>query len=216
MRILDPKVGGDVDRAQFFAEQVRGRLIYVEGPGWYTWTGTHWENDDSRDQAVARGLVHEVSSTLLEHAKSGSAAFIDAAKVFRDSGRIDRILKEAKAPSCGLRKKVTDLDADPYSLNFANGTVNLRTGERRDHSADDLVTYVVAYNYRPEADASRWASYMEASQPNDPDMHRFLQRLAGYGLSGSTAEEKLAFFYGGGGMEKEFLLRHCKRSSPRS
>ncbi|MFF1275148.1 phage/plasmid primase, P4 family [Streptomyces marokkonensis] len=197
VRILDPKVGGDVDRAQFFAEHVAGRLVYVDGPGWFAWTGTHWANDTSSDQSIARGMVHDVSNTLLEHAKTGSAVFIDAAKVFRDSGRIDKILKEAKAPSCGLRRNVADLDADPYALNFANGTVNLRTGELRPHSPGDLITYAVGYNYRAGAHSARWDNYLSASQP-DAGMRTFIQRLIGYGLSGSTREEKLAFFYGSG------------------
>lgn len=36
---LTARDGTDVDRAEFIAERVAGRLIYVEGPGWFAYDG---------------------------------------------------------------------------------------------------------------------------------------------------------------------------------
>lgn len=198
LRQLAGREGTDLDRAEFLAEHVKGKLIYVPGPGWYHWNDTHWQNDPSQDGAVARRMAHDVSNRLLDVALDvGGPDYLDAARALRSSRHISNALAEMRAMS-SIRREVDALDADPWSLNFLNGTVDLRTGEVREHRAEDLITYVIQHNYSPEADDSRWTEYLRASQPDDPEMWEFLQRLAGYGLTGSTREECLAFFYGGG------------------
>lgn len=212
VRLLTQRDGTDVDRAEFIADRVRGRLIYVEGPGWYAWNGRHWVNDSTRD-AVARGMVHSVSSALLEEAAStGSDALIDAARALRTSRYISAALLEMQAmPS--IRRSVADLDADPYALTFRNGTVDLRTDRLRPHDPADLITRLVDVDYLPEAQCPSWLAFLESSQPGDPEIHTFLQRLAGYAVTGSTREECLAFFYGSGRNGKGCSPRRWARSS---
>ncbi|MFD9688072.1 phage/plasmid primase, P4 family [Kitasatospora sp. NPDC059088] len=197
VRLLTQRDGTDVDRAEFIADKVHGRLIHVDGPGWYAWDGRHWVNDSSHD-AVARGMVHDVSNTLLAEAiGAGSDALIDAGRALRTSRLITAALLEMRAmPS--IRRTVADLDADPFALAFRNGTVDLRTGRLRPHDPDDLITRLVDHDYREDAECPNWLSFLESSHPDDPDMHTFLRRLAGYAVTGSTREECLAFFYGSG------------------
>lgn len=196
-RLLTQRDGTDVDRAEFVAEKVRGRLVYVEGPGWYAWDGRRWVNDSTRD-AVARGMVHEVSAVLLaEAAQEGSHVLIEAARALRTSRLISALLGEAQAmPS--IRRSVADLDTGPFALTFRNGTVDLRTGKLSAHDPADLITRLVDIDYREDAACPNWLAFLESSQPGDPEMHTFLQRLAGYAVTGSTREECLAFFYGSG------------------
>jgi putative DNA primase/helicase len=190
--------GTDVDRAEFIAERVAGKLIYVDGPGWYAFDGRRWVNDSTRD-AVARRMTHEVSNTLLGEAAEGgpNGPLIEAARALRMSSRISAALSELQAMPA-IRRSVADLDADPHALSFCNGTVDLRTGELQPHEPDDLITRLIDVDYRPDAECPNWREYLNSSQPDDPDMHTFLQRLAGYAVTGSTREECLAFFYGSG------------------
>jgi putative DNA primase/helicase len=197
VRLLTQRDGTDVDRAEFIADRVRGKLIYVEGPGWYAWNGQHWVNDSTRD-AVARGMVHGVSNALLAEAiDTGNDALIDAGRALRTSRYISAALLEMQAmPS--IRRSVPDLDADPFALTFRNGTIDLRTGRLRHHEPADLITRLVDVDYREDAGCPNWLGFLESSQPGDSEMHTFLQRLAGYAVTGSTREECLAFFYGSG------------------
>ncbi|MDH6122558.1 phage/plasmid-associated DNA primase [Kitasatospora sp. GAS204A] len=143
-------------------------------------------------------MVHDVSGELLQEAAStGSDALIDAAKALRTSRHISAALLEMQAMPA-IRRSVADLDADPYALTFRNGTVDLRSGMLCPHDPADLITRLVELDYRPEAECPSWLGFLESSQPNDPEMHSFLQRLAGYAVPGSTREECLAFFYGSG------------------
>ncbi|WP_104817545.1 phage/plasmid primase, P4 family [Kitasatospora sp. MMS16-BH015] len=197
VRLLTQRDGTDVDRAEFIADRVGGQLIYVDGPGWYAWDGRRWANDSNRD-AVARGMVHDVSSALLTEAiEAGNSELIDAGKALRTSRLISAALLEMQAMP-GIRRSVADLDTDPFALTFRNGTVDLRTGRLRPHDPGDLITRMVDLDYRQDADCPNWIAFLESSQPGDPEMHTFLQRLAGYAVTGSTREECLAFFYGSG------------------
>lgn len=198
VRILTSQQGTDVDRAEFITSRVAGKLIYVPGPGWYSYNGTHWVNDPSREGAVARRMAHEVSQELVSIAQNGgSNDFLDAGRALRTSRNISNALQELKAMPA-IRREVNDLDKDEFALNFRNGTVDLRTGELRAHNADDLITYVVEYDYRPDANSKRWNSFLESVQPGDAEVQEFLRRAIGYGLTASTREERLLFFYGEG------------------
>ncbi|MFD5650644.1 hypothetical protein [Streptomyces sp. NPDC127039] len=169
---LTARDGTDVDRAEFIGQRVAGRLIYAEGPGWYAWDGARWVNDSTKD-AVARGMVHEVSNALLaEAAEGGSSALIDAAKALRMSRYISAALTELQAMP-EIRRRVDQLDTDPSLLSFHNGTVNLRTGELRAHDPADLITRIIDVYYRPEAECPNWHTFLNSSQPDDPEMHTF-------------------------------------------
>lgn len=194
---LTLKDGTDVDRAEFIAGRVRGKLIYVDGPGWYAWDGRHWVNDSARD-AVARAMTHKVSDSLLADALDGGGdAYLDAARALRMSRCITAALTELQSMP-GIRRRVEDLDTDPYLLAFRNGTVDLRTGVLHPHDSANLITRLVNVHYHPDAKCSEWLAFLESSQPGDPEMYTFLQRLAGYAITGDTREECLAFFYGSG------------------
>jgi hypothetical protein len=43
-------------------------------------------------------------------------------------------------------------DRDPWLLNVTNGTVNLRTGEFREHRLEDLITKFASVDYDEKAD----------------------------------------------------------------
>ncbi|MEU9113024.1 phage/plasmid primase, P4 family [Streptomyces sp. NPDC048483] len=194
---LTLKDGTDVDRAKFLADQVAGRLIYVEGPGWYAWDGRVWVNDSTRD-SVARSMVHEVSDRLLAYAANGGDdAYIDAARALRTSCCITAALTELQSMP-GIRYRVDELDAHPNVMAFRNVAVNLTTGEWYHHDPTLLVTRLVEVDYQPDAPCPQWEAFLESSHPGDPQMHTFLQRLAGYAITGYTREECLAFFYGSG------------------
>jgi putative DNA primase/helicase len=48
------------------------------------------------------------------------------------------------------------LDSDPWLLNVANGTIDLRTGALRAHNPEDLCTMQAPVMYDPKAVAPLW------------------------------------------------------------
>ena len=76
-----------------------------------------------------------------------------------------------------------DLDADPYLLNCANGTLDLRTMTLRDHDPADLLTKVTRAAWHPDAASEEWDAFLARVQP-DEEMRGYLARLTGHGLEG--------------------------------
>jgi len=109
----------------------------------------------------------------------------------------------------GVIVRHEDLDADPYILNCANGTVDLRTGELRHHDPADLCTKQSPVDYDPDATAPLWAKCLERWQP-DMEVLEYLQREVGAGASGLQTET-LSIHHGSGGNGKSKFFGAVQR-----
>lgn len=92
-----------------------------------------------------------------------------------------------------------DLDAKPWLLNCANGTVNLRTGELEPHDREDMLTQLTPIEYDLDAKADTWKAFLLTAMGGDGLLVAYLQRLLGYTLTGTTQEHLLVFHYGATG-----------------
>src|SRR5699024_570183 len=109
---------------------------------------------------------------------------------------IEGVLKIASAlPE--LRAGVDELDADPYLINCANGTLDLRTRRLRPHNPDDNITRVCAGAYDPDADQTAWATFLTTSLPNR-DEREYLQRVIGQAVYGGVREHLFPVLTGDG------------------
>ena len=88
------------------------------------------------------------------------------------------------------------LDADPWLLNVENGTIDLRTGTLREHRREDCITKLVSVCYVAAAEHPVWEAFLDQVTGGDAAVRGFLQRAAGYSLTGATSEEKLFFLHG--------------------
>ena len=89
------------------------------------------------------------------------------------------------------------LDCDVWSLNVQNGTLDLRTGELREHRRKDLLTMIAPVVYTPHARAPLWESFVGEVLP-DPDVREFAQTLVGYALTGDTTAQIFPIAFGAG------------------
>jgi putative DNA primase/helicase len=91
-----------------------------------------------------------------------------------------------------------ELDADPWVLNCKNGTVDLhRTGELMAHRREDLITKLAPVEYDPEARAPAWDAFLGRVLPGE-ELQSFVQRAAGYSLTGDTSEQCMFINHGTG------------------
>lgn len=100
-----------------------------------------------------------------------------------------------------MKCKAADFDNDPYLLNCANGVLNLKTFELMPHSPKQRFMKCTRAAYSPEEHSSLWRDTVRQIVP-DNETYDYLQRMAGYCLTGSAADEKLFFLYGPGGTGK--------------
>lgn len=181
---------GQVRMAYRLAEAYRDRLLHVHGIGWMYWDGKRWAFDD-RGQAKLAAL--DVLALALAESITNLPLRQDVAKCESNNG-IAGMLGVA-APL--LAATVADLDADPYLLNVANGTLDLRTGKLRDHDPRDRITKVARGAYDPTAPAAAWTRFIDQVLP-DEQVRAYLQRVAGLSLLGKVAEHILPILTGTG------------------
>jgi putative DNA primase/helicase len=188
-----------------FTRRHRETLRYCHAWGqWLQWDGARWAPE--RTLAVfdlARRLVREVAAVEAPPPK--------LAVKLRSAATVGAIVTLARADRAHARTPEA-FDQDPWLLNTPAGTVELRTGALRPHRRADGLTKVTAVAPGQTAEAPRWQACLRTWTQGDEALIGFLQRWAGYCLTGSVREEKLAFLYGSGGNGKtRFVetLRGC-------
>jgi putative DNA primase/helicase len=87
-------------------------------------------------------------------------------------------------------------DRDPWALNVANGTLDLKTGELRPHRREDLLTKLSPVAFDQAARSELWETFLHRATCGDGELQRFLQKIAGLCLTGITDEEVMLFLYG--------------------
>ncbi len=184
------------------ALRLRGRhgenLRYCAVLGqWLLWDETRWEPDDTG--AIIERVKDVSASIYVEAANAPEAYREDYAKWARRSHSLSVIKATAtlaqSIPTLAVRPD--DLDADPWLFNILNGTINLRTGDHRPHDRADLITKVAPVRYDASATCPTFLRFLERVIPN-ADTRGFLQRFAGYSLTGNTREDAMAILYGSG------------------
>ena len=99
---------------------------------------------------------------------------------------------------------VDQWDANPWLLNTPGGVVDLQTGKLRPAKRGDYMTKIAAI--APGGDCPLWRSFLSRITDGNDEFQRFLQRMAGYALTGVTREHALFFLYGTGANGKSVFL----------
>ncbi|WP_425102486.1 phage/plasmid primase, P4 family [Tropicibacter sp. S64] len=190
---------------------------------WLFWTGTHWQRDEKLEHLTrGREFLRSRASELMRWAENRVAEM----SARGDATGASKLMKSAKEQSRSLRSKATlvavtdiaranprsaashlDFDSDLLLLGTPGGTVDLRTGELRRASREDMISRLT--HCAPAAAGTRpklWLQFLSQIVDGDTEMTAFLQRAAGYALTGSTAEHKLLFLYGSGRNGKSVFL----------
>jgi putative DNA primase/helicase len=189
----------DLGNAERYIEAHRDDLRNCpELGGPFIWNGRHWEpgrEADLMDRAATtvRAIYceaadiadHDTRQKLVGHALKSEQA-----------ERLRAMVRLATSnPQIDVRPEV--FDQRPNLVNFANGTVDLATGELYPHDRTDYLTRAIPYPYLPDAQAPTWDRFLERVQPND-GARAYVRRALGYSLWGLTTEQVFFWLYGCG------------------
>ena len=89
-------------------------------------------------------------------------------------------------------------DRDPWMLACNNGVIDLHTGQLRPGQRADMISMSTGVDYEPGARCDRWLQFLDEVFKSDADLIGFVQRAAGYSLTGVTTEQCLFICYGKG------------------
>lgn len=173
-------------------------LRFARTHGWISWDGQRWGRDETgevmrRAKDAVRFIYSEVTSL---EGKAERAELAKHALDSESSASLHAMVRLAESEK-GVAITADKLDLDPWLLNVANGTLDLRTGTLRAHDREDLITKLAPVAYDPAATCPRFMQFLEEVQP-DAERRAYLQRLAGYAASGVIREHVLPINYGAG------------------
>lgn len=183
---------GQARMAYRLAESHRGRLMHVHGLGWHAWDGRRWVEDH---RGLAKRAVLDVLRAALAASLQDKELRADVRKCESDAGLVGVLGIAAALEDFAFT--VDDLDADPWLLNVANGTLDLRTMVLRAHDPADRITKVTAGAYDPGSAGARWEAFLARVLPEEA-VRDFLRRYVGMALVGRVLEHKLAILTGTG------------------
>lgn len=171
------------------------------------WDGTRWAADDTAlverwAKEAALSIYDEAATAtdddrrvrLARHAKSSESAHALAA-----------MMKLARSEA-GVPVLPSDFDRDSWSLNVANGTLDLRAGTLRPHRREDLHTKIAPVAYDPEARCPTWDAFLMTIMGGNARLVDYLRRVIGYGLTGDVSEQALWALVGSGANGKSTFV----------
>jgi putative DNA primase/helicase len=194
---------------------------YCTHRGWYYWTGKRWLLDEvEKIEKAALETVRRIPDELPLHLE-GIDGEDEASTELRDKitgevlgwarssegkGHLSAAVELCHAIGQGINVRIGVFDQDQWLFNCDNGTLDLRNGEFRAHQQEDMLTNISPVVYDPKADCPLWQEFLETVLAGDQELIAFLQRAAGYSLTGSTAQHCLFMLYGNGRNGKTTFL----------
>jgi P4 family phage/plasmid primase-like protien len=206
------------DRAPYLSDQwlalmvveaASGVVRYVPAQGrWLTWEGGRWRPDMGlRAEDIVKVELRKIAAKIMREGATEKEKAANYAKALAIcSGGKASAVRTLIQSDRAIAVEVDMLDHDKWKLNTPAGMVDLLTGEivPPDPNALCTKTTSVAPSRIP---TPVWDRFLDEATGGDKDLQLYLQRLAGYCLTGSTEEQIFAFFYGPGGNGKGVFLK---------
>ena len=191
----NPMEFGEIDVARRFAAAVAGQLAYDhDDRRWFIWTGALWQRDPA-------GIAMERVKVFVESERERCLRPADQATLGKL--KFSRAVEELARTDPRIATHAALWDADGWVLGTPGGVVDLRTGAMRPGKPDDYISkQTLVAPALPGTPAPKWEAFLADATRGDDEMRLFLQRWAGYCLTGDVSEEVLAFLYGSGGNGK--------------
>jgi putative DNA primase/helicase len=107
------------------------------------------------------------------------------------SSKIEAVLKMLSTFE-ELQTSYEQFDAEPYDLNCKNGIIDLKDGGIRPHDPSSFLSKITDVPFVPDGIAPKWEKFISDITQGDDELSAYLQRAAGYSLTGAFPEH--AFF----------------------
>lgn len=185
-------------------DALAARLIGVMGQDWrfaagdwYRWDGRRWEREQTKlawklARDVCREIANGIPNVNLGRKVSSRNTVYAAVSLAETDRRVAMMM--------------SDFDRDAWRLNTPDGIVELKSGQLEPHDRLQLMTKIAGAGPIAAGDCPTFKRYLEESTGGDEALQKYLQRVAGYCLTGSIEEHCILFFYGPGGSGKSTFL----------
>jgi P4 family phage/plasmid primase-like protien len=188
-----------------FGQAVR----YTPGLGWFVWSNGFWKPDieELHMQEVAKKLGSLIASEEKNYDQgSGEKEKIWAwAALAKSESRLKAAVKNANSDP-RITTDVEKWDQDPNLVGVLNGVVDLRTGDLLQGRPDLYITKRAPVAYTKGMTNTRWQQFLDFATDGDKEYQDWLQRAAGYSMSGHNQYDLMFLVYGPAGSGKNTLV----------
>lgn len=192
-----------------FIRKYEGKFLFVPNVGWHTYRDGRWDFDEMNEVLNAtRFLTDKIQREHLDGELIGVTE-AELRGVIRSVSKIGtrRAILAAAEVDPRMKVSVVDLNRDPWSLNVGNGTLDLKTGTRRDWDPADRITQRANVEWDEHAECPRFDALLSHAFPGaeGEEMIRYLWRVIGYSLTGVTSAQAFFFLWGVKGSSKSTI-----------
>lgn len=199
---------------QWLADEVvsraRDRLRFApQLNAWVVWDGTVWRRDavllaEDVIKRELRTIAVEVAHRVSPGDEKAQRQMTEKAITFcsaRMAAAVEKLVRSDRS----IAISATALDHDPWTLNTPGGLVDLKTGDVRPNDSDALCSRMTAVPPDFGGKPVQFLRFLDQVFRGEQPVIDYVQRLAGYALTGITREQKFVFFWGPGGNGKGTL-----------
>ena len=184
-------------------------LRYTPGLGWFVWSNGFWKPDpeDLNIQEVSKKLGSLIASETNRYKEDADqqTKVIQWANQAKSEARLKSAINNANSDP-RIRVDVEKWDQDPYLLGVTNGVVDLRTGELLQGRPDLYITKRAPVAYTRGMTNMRWQQFLDFATDGDKEFQDWIQRAAGYSMTGLSRYDILFLVYGPAGSGKNTLV----------
>lgn len=181
---------------------------YTPGLGWFHWSNGYWKPDSESLEVMelAKKLAPIIASEVVKYDDTDRQnEVIKWAQQSKSNGRLRGAIENANSDP-RILVGVDNWDSDENLLGVANGVIDLRTGELLRGRPDLYITRRAPVAYTPGIRNVRWDQFLDFATGGDRELQDWIQRAAGYSLTGSNKYDLMFLVYGPPGSGKNTLV----------
>lgn len=183
-------------------------IRYTPGIGWFIWDGNYWKPDkeDLGMQEIAKKLPPIIATEVAHYDdQEKKNEVVKWANQAKSNSRLRAAVDSANSDE-RIVTPIEVWDDQPYMIGVSNGVVDLRTGELLKGRPDLHITKKTSVGYTQGLTNIRWQQFIDYATGGDKELQEWLQKAAGYTLSGFNNQDALFLVYGPPGSGKNTFV----------
>ena len=181
---------------------------YTPGLGWFHWDGGYWKPDieNLEMQELSKRLAPIIASEVVNYEDADKQADVMRwALQAKSNSRIAGSIESATSDPRVL-VGVDTWDSDETLMGVLNGVIDLRTGELLKGRPDLHITRRAPVAYTPGIRNVKWEQFLDFATGGDKELQEWIQKAAGYSLTGLRTYDVMFLVYGPPGSGKNTLV----------
>lgn len=172
---------------------------YVAAWGaWYEWCGDHWKKEPTlKTYELARNITREAIQW---------DGIKPSEKLRVNSGKTASAMLQFVKADRKIAATAEQWDTNPMLLGVPGGVLDLTICKLIEADPTQHITKRAAVA-PADGEPVKWLKFLEIVTDGNRDITQYLQRFAGYCLTGATTEHALAFLYGTGANGKTTFVQ---------